>query len=436
MRNKVAKCVSMGTQLLANMMTANPDVQDKLWPRYFKESDLLVQLLDTCDIHRVAYALICINNCTMKCRDRCLYLTGTPIGRQLLRSLLEKAARMLKEDCSAFDYVYAIFSNMIELDLTPDIVASLCHGYCEKRVHLLTRCHITFLQLLDGMVSAQRDGPPVEIGIDTAVFITAVVIKVIRHLRKMVGLPETRTPNCPESASITVTEPSSYGHDAEGLVLLIQILGRVTVELGPDAKLKLMRAHLGEALLDLLDFLTIVQPRSTLRTLPPSKNSPSAPPLSMNSDSMDVTSPASSGCTPAPAASQQSPFFMLKADTIKIIANLSYDAKEVQDVFRVIGGVQAVLSQTSIDDDNPFIKEQSVLALRNLLDCNPANQALVASLEPQSIDPSSRTLLGDMGASAQVTADGRVSVGPSQAMKEMQAAAQGRLRFVDISENM
>ncbi|KAJ3159243.1 hypothetical protein HDU86_001846 [Geranomyces michiganensis] len=105
---------------------------------------------------------------------------------------------------------------------------------------------------------------------------------------------------------------------------------------------------------------------------------------------------------------------MLKSDLIRIIANLAYEAPEVQDAFRHIGGLHAVLNHCAIDDDNPYIKEHSILALRNLLDSNPANQRLVEQLRPSGIERESNELLAQMGKVASVGADGRVVVAPAR----------------------
>lgn len=47
----------------------------------------------------------------------------------------------------------------------------------------------------------------------------------------------------------TLGEDKDFGLDIDGLILILEFLGRVTVELGPDAKMKLMRAGLGETLI-------------------------------------------------------------------------------------------------------------------------------------------------------------------------------------------
>ncbi|KAJ3326612.1 Ataxin-10 [Blyttiomyces sp. JEL0837] len=109
--------------------------------------------------------------------------------------------------------------------------------------------------------------------------------------------------------------------------------------------------------------------------------------------------------------------FMLKVDTIKVIANLSYRSKEVQDEFRKIGGIPVVLNHCNIDDANPFLKEWSIFAIRNLCENNTENQDLIAGMKPQGLSNDSVTGQGGsleaMGLRASMTSEGRIRVGPS-----------------------
>ncbi|KNC97859.1 uncharacterized protein SPPG_06855 [Spizellomyces punctatus DAOM BR117] len=390
MKDKVSKCVNMGTQMLANMMTGNPEVQDKMWPRYFQEdADIFKQLLSTCDIHRVMFVLICIHNCIHKCPERCKYMTQTPLGRDILKCLLAKAQKMLQEECSAFDFIYAIFSNMIELDLTPNIMDAICDGMDPHRTRILSQYHVTFLQLLDGMLDAQAnrsdDRPPIEIGIDTAIFFVAVTKKLVHSISRNA-----------KQVKDNMQATDVFGLDVDGLVLILQFFARVTPELGPDAKMKLVKAGLADTLLTLLNLASKLYPRSTL-----SKRS-------------------SSDATPASSVPPQG-FFMIKSDTVKVLANLCYEAKEVQDEIRRIGGIPVILNECRVDDNNPYIKEHAILAIRNLCDGNTENQDLVASLTPQGIAPESEQMLDEAGIQAKVDDSGRVRVGKKAEVEEILA---------------
>ncbi|KAL3241316.1 Ctr86p [Nakaseomyces bracarensis] len=66
---------------------------------------------------------------------------------------------------------------------------------------------------------------------------------------------------------------------------------------------------------------------------------------------------------------------------IEIIANLVHGNKEVQDKIRDLQGLGLVLSNCVIDDNDPFIKERSIMCIKFLLENNPENQQYVAQLE-------------------------------------------------------
>lgn len=72
----------------------------------------------------------------------------------------------------------------------------------------------------------------------------------------------------------------------------------------------------------------------------------------------------------------------LKRDLVKLIGNLAYSRTHVQDAVRELGGLQLVLQMCNIDDNNPYLREHAIFAIRNLLDNNLANQHLVDELKP------------------------------------------------------
>ncbi|KAI9104504.1 spinocerebellar ataxia type 10 protein domain-containing protein [Phlyctochytrium arcticum] len=454
MKEKVARCVNMGTQMLANMMTGNPEVQDAMWPHYFKaDSELLSQLLSTCDSNRIIYTLICIHNCMHKCRQRCNYLIDTSTGTGILKCLLTKAARMMKEESEAlqaFDFIYAIFSNMIELDMTPQILKAICFATDPARRHILTQHHITFLHLLDGMMEAQYSRvastsapPPIELSIDSTIFLVAVASRVVRHLNKIeqdlcegiLSVEELmKSVIQPDMADGPIPGKCLLERDMNGVALMVKIFARVTQEMGPDAKVKLVRAGLAETLLGLLVLVSKLQPRSTLKgqqtpatgftpcsvptsspTPPPEDPSATTPytPTSGSSIAENPLCPSESGCPDLPSPTKTA-LFGVKTEAVKVLSNLAYEAVEVQDEIRRIGGMPIILSLCQIDDYNPFIKEQAIFCIRNLCDGNLANQELVASLQPMGISPESASVLKQNGLSARVDATtGKVKVGPN-----------------------
>lgn len=75
----------------------------------------------------------------------------------------------------------------------------------------------------------------------------------------------------------------------------------------------------------------------------------------------------------------------IKSFIIELLANLSYKNKNNQDKIRELHGLEIVLSNCIIDDNDPFIKERSIICIRFLLEGNPDNQKIVAQLEAKGV---------------------------------------------------
>ncbi|PKI82547.1 hypothetical protein MVES_003375 [Malassezia vespertilionis] len=81
----------------------------------------------------------------------------------------------------------------------------------------------------------------------------------------------------------------------------------------------------------------------------------------------------------------------LKRSILQLIATLAFhppgmqvldEVKLVQDTVREQGGLLDVLNLTVLDENNPYIREHAVFALRNLLANNQASQAQITALRP------------------------------------------------------
>lgn len=78
-------------------------------------------------------------------------------------------------------------------------------------------------------------------------------------------------------------------------------------------------------------------------------------------------------------------FPMAKSLIIEIMAFLCHQSFKSQEKVRELHGLEVVLSCCNIDEDNPYIKERSILCLRFLLENNKQNQDFVALLEAQEV---------------------------------------------------
>ncbi|CAN0500347.1 unnamed protein product, partial [Ectocarpus sp. 8 AP-2014] len=86
-----------------------------------------------------------------------------------------------------------------------------------------------------------------------------------------------------------------------------------------------------------------------------------------------------------------------KVELLKVIGNACFRCRRSQDLVRQEGGLPLVLNHCAVDEANPLLREYALLALRNLCEGNPANQASIASLQPQGCTPGMEEALADMG---------------------------------------
>uniref|UniRef100_A0A8D0LCE5 Ataxin-10 n=1 Tax=Sphenodon punctatus TaxID=8508 RepID=A0A8D0LCE5_SPHPU len=85
----------------------------------------------------------------------------------------------------------------------------------------------------------------------------------------------------------------------------------------------------------------------------------------------------------------------LKSHLIRLIGNLCYRHKENQDKVYQLDGIPLILDNCSIDDNNPFVNQWAVYAIRNLTERNERNQKLIEQMERQGLADSS--ILESMG---------------------------------------
>ncbi|XP_032618893.1 ataxin-10 isoform X2 [Chelonoidis abingdonii] len=84
-----------------------------------------------------------------------------------------------------------------------------------------------------------------------------------------------------------------------------------------------------------------------------------------------------------------------KSHLIRLIGNLCYKNKENQDKVYQLDGIPLILDNCSIDDNNPFVNQWAVYAIRNLTEQNERNQEVIAQMEQQGLADNS--ILKNMG---------------------------------------
>lgn len=78
-------------------------------------------------------------------------------------------------------------------------------------------------------------------------------------------------------------------------------------------------------------------------------------------------------------------FPLVKSLIIEILAYILHSSFEAQEKTRQLHGLELLLSNCIIDDNNPYIKERSILCLRFAMEKNQKNQEFVAQLEAKQV---------------------------------------------------
>ncbi|XP_076468769.1 ataxin-10-like isoform X2 [Babylonia areolata] len=80
---------------------------------------------------------------------------------------------------------------------------------------------------------------------------------------------------------------------------------------------------------------------------------------------------------------KEHPAYQLRCDLVRLIGNLAFQNKEVQDLVREhdqLRGLPVIMEQTVIDERNPFLAEWAKLALSNLVRDNEESALFIHSL--------------------------------------------------------
>ncbi|KAJ3029813.1 UNVERIFIED_CONTAM: Ataxin-10 [Siphonaria sp. JEL0065] len=434
--------VQMGIQCLANMMTSNPIVQNKIWPRFFSESELLLTLFETNDPKTNKYVLLCVYNCIFNDTQRSSLIIHSPFGRRLLYKILTQVDHEPSPEQSQqqptpppeednFDIVYAIFKTLTTSLPPCHVFKSLClldkettRNTTTIHLNILNRAHLVFLKLVDGDMAAQNTGTLLW-GDGYAKTVVKLVVVLVTSLERFSNAVEAVSTNTPSASGVEPIE--GVGSDLEGLVLLLAYFGRVlggheiSLEaaitaaresdapstITTDEAMKLRRKLMvDQGLIESIVKLLVVSGKIS----PPliggigKTNNVQQPKIQEINESTDrVLQVVRKG------------LYMMKGDSIKVISNVSFKCKEGQDEARRVGGIPVVLSHCIIDESNPFVKEWAMFAIRNLCEGNAENQRLIESMEAVGLPEGQNEGLAAYGVRAGLRDDGRIRITPVDA---------------------
>uniref|UniRef100_A0A0E0K801 Ataxin-10 domain-containing protein n=1 Tax=Oryza punctata TaxID=4537 RepID=A0A0E0K801_ORYPU len=86
---------------------------------------------------------------------------------------------------------------------------------------------------------------------------------------------------------------------------------------------------------------------------------------------------------PALATAKVCPYIGYRRDVVAVIANCLHRSKKVQDEVRHLDGIILLLQQCVVDEENPYLREWGLFAVKNLLEGNEENQKEVSELKMQ-----------------------------------------------------
>jgi hypothetical protein len=104
----------------------------------------------------------------------------------------------------------------------------------------------------------------------------------------------------------------------------------------------------------------------------------------------------------------------LKKLVILVLSSLVWKCSDVQNQIRKYGGIETILSCTSFDAHNPYIKEHAVMCLKFLLEGNRENQKVVEELEARQVIQDQSGMLERTGYEAVLDEVGKLAIRPKK----------------------
>ncbi|KAK9729066.1 Ataxin-10 [Basidiobolus ranarum] len=343
------KCLRFSIQALSNMVTGNSETQKIVWSDLIsreEDFDLLGGVLKCKDTSAVTVVLVLIFNCIHGVGSRSSeeFVTSA-VGIALIRSMLQLAESTLdNEESKTFELVYGIVTRLIEQGHYSILFERLAEAS-----GTISFDQSILLKILDARLSSDEQAEEL---IDDS-----TISHMIKSFIKVAGFAVDVLKKTELTVSDYGVGEMSIAYSA--IVLFLQTFSKLTHNPNIELANKCTREGLLAAVISLLGEAERVFPRIAKATTTP-------PEFTTDND----TNKGAEG------------FAYIKRDIIRLIGNLSYENKFVQDETRDLGGLALVLSNCNIDDRNPYIREYAIFAVRSLLQNNPENQKLVEEMKP------------------------------------------------------
>nr|XP_057933983.1 ataxin-10 isoform X2 [Doryrhamphus excisus] len=320
-RDGVFEPLRCGIQSLGNLAVGNQMCKDDIWRLSFP--DLIVQLLNVDDEKTVSYTSMVVHTCLDEAKVEEL---SEPQNIQLALKVMELCRTQPELDWTV---LIATQHFLTSSALVENMYAAM--SSCER---------LTLLELISAQLSgeeSQNCGVPPNV----ACFLAS-------SFQKGCGAVLTLATGSASSDEVL--------QEVLTVISLLDVLCEVT-------------SHKAEFLQDQADLLvTTVELLKQVHTIGKASKNIFSSAQNFSSSEEDNTS-------------SDSPVISFKAHLIRLIGNLCYNHTINQNKVRELEGIPVILDNCNIDSNNPFISQWSIFAIRNLLEHNPKNQELVASLE-------------------------------------------------------
>ncbi|WOO81287.1 Copper transport protein 86 [Vanrija pseudolonga] len=349
-------------QLLSNLVspTSDPrseDLADTTLETYLsggRDDDVVIRLLDSRDIKTNTATIHLINNLTRD--ERRIPLLLRPAGVKWLAQLLGRMDEWLEAQDGLFELAAAIFSRVIDAGLQAQLYAALA-----VPDEAVTPSQTTLLKLVDSSLASASPSSPNPAPSPNA-FILDAWHALARYaaLSMNSGQDDARLPKILAALILATEALSAIVLRAQARADAAERKRRPVVAGGDEEMVAAMKSGEKSVVKPLVELL-----RATNTFLPRVK--PTRP-------------------EDAPEATQaQLPFANIKRDLVRLLAALAYGDTAFGDAVREAGGVELVLSLCETDERNPYLREHALLAVRNLMTGNPANQAIIAQMDPLGV---------------------------------------------------
>ncbi|KAL0079756.1 spinocerebellar ataxia type 10 protein domain-containing protein [Phycomyces blakesleeanus] len=367
--------LQVGTQSICNIITGNPTGLEvwKVWMTT-KRGTLWSTLVCMEDEKVVMSVLVLVLNSIRNSTENSKLLAMTENGHQIVHGILGDLERLHDNESKNFELGCTVIRQLVNGGYFVDLL----NAVGDKSG--LNGRQIILIKLVDSQTHTHKDSFP-EFMRHRELEALCNLLKLLSQ-RAVLVIKQVQASEADQKSDLEVEDVSQV---YTGLVLVLQILTTLNmaeVEQQKSLKRLLVQKETLDSVTDLL---------GQLETIPFTARKPTGSETVKNDD---------------PEASKLG-FDYLKRECVRFIGAMCFKDFDMQEKIRHIGGIPLILSQCRIDDNNPYIREYAVLAIRHILENNPENQRLIEEMKP--IAAAQTPELDEMGLKATLV-DGKVKL--------------------------